>query len=112
MAAVTGLEVCVLEMVAALSTAGGVLTILDHGLRFTVHWSYYITLDTGEAQRLKQFSLKMSICSLALSLRVLMLESLCSAPAPARKGRPGPRPPPRRLEAMEVAWGSQPGIIP
>ena len=41
-----------------------------------------------------------------------MLDSLCSAPAPARKGSPGPRPPPSRLEAIEVAWGSQPGIIP
>ena len=45
----TGLEVCVLEMVAALSTAGGVLTILDHGLRFTVHWSYYTGHWRGSA---------------------------------------------------------------
>ena len=45
----TGLEVCVLEMVAALSTAGGVLTILDHGLRFTVHWSIYTGHWRGSA---------------------------------------------------------------
>ena len=60
-----------------------------------------------KVQRLKQVSLNISICSLALSLRVLILESLCSGGR--MLPRKGPRPwleplakeAPSKVDAME-----------
>ena len=92
-------------------------------LELTTFWSLLSVEMSRRAppppvsQRLKQFSLKISICSLAFNLRVLMLESLWSGPGiiPPRNGRPGLHPlakdAPSRLEATGLGWFSRPDKI-